>query len=149
MATPDLVELADQYSRRRAVIAMVAAVAFLGVQWFALPRIFGPVAPRPGLAVDLWAVNALALLGVLATGGGLLNRRQVRALVQDELAQSHLRTAVLVGYWVAMGLAFLLYLGPWFRGYTGRQAIYVLVTGSVVVSLLTFAGLERRAHADG
>ena len=61
----------------------------------------------------------------------------------------HLRSAVLAGYWVAMGLALVMYVTPWFRGFTARQAIYVIVTGSIVVSLLTFAGLERGTQADG
>jgi hypothetical protein len=128
------------------VIAVVAAVVFLGVQ-VARPAVFRDGAPTTG--IDWWAVNAIALLAVLATGGGVLNARRVRALVHDELSRSHLRTAVIGGYWVAMGLGMLLYLAPWFRHFTSRQAIYLVVTGSVVVPLVTFAFLERRAHADG
>ncbi|MGE0440587.1 MAG: hypothetical protein AB7S39_08835 [Gemmatimonadales bacterium] len=146
MSSERLVELADRYSRRRALIAVVAGAAFLGVQLVAQPRVFRP--EGEGGRLDLWVVNAIALLGVLATGGGVLTPRRVQALVQDELARVHLQVAVRVGYWVAMGLALLLYLGPWFRGYSARQAVYVIVTGSVVGALFTFAGLERRAHAD-
>jgi len=147
MIDKQLVELADRYSRRRAVVAILAALVFLGVQAVARPRAFGE--GSPGTRIDWWAVNAIILLAVLATGGGILNRRGVRALVHDDLSRGHLRAGVLAGYWVAMGLGLFLYLAPWFQDFTSRQAIYVIVTGSVVVSLLTFAGLERRAHADG
>jgi hypothetical protein len=147
MVDKELVDLADRYSRRRALLAIIAALVFLGVQFLARPRVFGEASH--GTRIDWWAVNAITLLAVLATGGGVLNRRGVRALVHDELSRLHLRTSVLAGYWVAMALAIFLYLAPWFEAFTARQAIYVIVTGSVVVSLLTFAGLERRAHADG
>ena len=147
MVDTQLVELADRYSRKRALIAILAAVVFLGVQFIAQPRVFG--GGSHGAAIDLWVVNAIVLLAVLATGGGVLNRRGVRALVHDDLSRGHLRTALLAGYWIAMGLALLMYVTPWFGEFTARQAIFVIVTGSVVVSLLTFAGLERRAHADG
>jgi hypothetical protein len=147
MVDTQLVELADRYSRKRALIAILAALVFLGVQFIAQPRVFG--GSSHGTRIDLWAVNAIVLLAVLATGGGVLNRRAVRALVHDDLSRGHLRTAVLAGYWVAMGMALVMYLAPWFRDFTARQAIYVIVTGSIVAPLLTFAGLERGTQADG
>jgi hypothetical protein len=147
MVDKQLVDLADRYSRKRALVAVVATLVFLGVQFLSRPRAFG--IGVPATRIDWWAVNAIILLAVLATGGGILNGRGVRALVHDELSVGHLRTALVAGYWVAMGLGLFLYLAPWFQGFTARQAIYVMVTGSVVMSLLTFAGLERRAHSDG
>ena len=103
MVDTQLVELADRHSRKRALIAILAAVALLGVQFVARPRAFG--GGSHGTSIDLWAMNAILLLAVLATGGGLLNRPGVRALVHDDLSRGHLRTAVLAGYWVSMGLA--------------------------------------------
>ena len=147
MATTELVELADRVSRRLARLAAAAALVFLVVQLVTRP--LTSQAGGHGGRADAWAINALALRGVLATGGGLFARRAWWALVQDELAQVHLQRAVRTGYWVAMALAFVLYFGPWFAGYTARQAIYVIVAGSIVVALLTFAALEGRAHADG
>jgi hypothetical protein len=148
MGELQLVETADRYARKRAVLAIVAALAFLGIQLVARPAAFAADG-APDTRVDWWAVNAIVLLGVLATGGGLLNGRRVRALVHDELSRSHLRTAVVQGYWVAMGLGLVLYLAPWFRGLTSREAVYLIVTASLVVPLLTFAWLERRALRDG
>jgi hypothetical protein len=147
MVDKQIVDLADHYSRKRATLAVAAAVMFLGVQFLTGPRAFGE--GTAGTRIDWWAINAVALLAVLATGGGIANGRAVRALVHDEISRGHLRTAVLAGYWIAMGLGLFLYLAPWFQGFTARQAIFVIITGSLVVSLLTFAGLERRALADG
>lgn len=147
MIDTQLVELADRYSRKRALIAILAALVFLGVQFIAQPRVFS--GSSHGTTIDLWAVNAIVLLAVMATGGGVLNRRGVRALVHDDLSRGHLRTAVLAGYWLAMAIALVMYMVPWFRDFTARQAVYAIVTGSIVISLLTFAGLERHAHADG
>lgn len=143
----ELVELADRYSRKRALLALIAVVAFVVSQVVAWPGVF--VDSQPGARGDWWAVNAIILLAVVATGGGVLSRRRIRALVHDELSRSHLRTAVGLGYWVAMGLGLVLYLAPWFADLTSRQAIYLIVTGSVAVPLVTFAVLERRAHSDG
>ena len=143
----ELVDLADRYSRKRALLASFAAAGFVGSQVVAWPRVF--VAGQPGIWGASWAVNAILLLAVVATGGGVLKRRGIRALVHDELSRSHLRTAVGAGYWVAMGLGFVLYLAPWFGDLTSRQVIYLFVTGSVAVPLLTFAVLERRAHSNG
>ena len=141
-----LVEVADRYSRKRAIFALWAALVFLGIQLVVRPRPF--VNGTPATAVDWWAVDALVLLAVLATGGGVLNSRRIRALMNDDLARAHLSTAVRVGYWVTMVLGIALYLGPWFANLTGRQAIYVIVTGGVALPLLTFAFLERRTQSN-
>jgi hypothetical protein len=102
----------------------------------------------PGARTDLWAVNAVLLLAVLATGGFLLNRRSVRELVNDEVARANYRTAVAAGYWVAMVTAMGLFLLPSSRGLAAREAVYVIVSSSVVVALLAFSYLEHRAHRD-
>lgn len=144
MGDPHLVEVADRYSRKRAVIALVAALVFLGVQVVARPAAFADGVAR-STSIDWWAVNALVLLAVLATGGGLFNSRRIRALVHDEMSRSHLRTALTHGYWVSMGLGLVLYLVPGFHDLTSREAVYVIVTGGVLIPLLTFAYLEHRA----
>ena len=144
------VEIADHMSRKRAVIVAAAALVFFAAQVVSRP-FFGGTAP-PDAAhrarVDAWAVNAVALLALLATGGGLLNRRQIRALINDEVSRSNYRTAVVAGFWVAMATAMGLYVASTFRSFTAAEAIYVIVTASIVVALLTFSYLERRAHRD-
>jgi hypothetical protein len=146
MPSESLVEIADRMSRRRAMVAAVAALWFLGVQAIARPYFAGATASRA--RIDWWAVNAAVLLAVLATGGGLLNSPRLRALVNDEVSRSHYRTAVHAGYWVAMTIAMALYVGPAFLEFSARQAVYLIVTPSLGVALLAFAYLELRAHRD-
>lgn len=149
MRSKSTVEIADRYSRKRAFGIAVAAVVFLVIQVLVRPFLSGPPDPGHQTRIDWWAVNALALLLLLATGGGLLNRRQIRALVNDEISRLHYKMAVVAGYWVAMAAAMGLYAVPRFQDITARQAIFVMVTSSIVVALLTFAYLEHRALREG
>ena len=143
------VEIADRYSRKRAIIVAIGTLAFLGIH-VALSPFFaqGPGTARYATTGTMWAINAALLLAVLATGGGFLNSTQIRSLVNDEVSRSNYRTAVVAGYWVAMAAAMGLYVVPRFNTVTAREAVYVVVTSSVVVALLTFSYLEYRAHRD-
>jgi MFS family permease len=143
------VEIADRYSRKRAVIVAVAALAFLSIH-VALGPFFadGLGTARYATVGTMWAINAFVLLVVLATGGGLLNSTQIRSLVNDEVSQGNCKTSVVAAYWVAMTAAMTLYTVPRFQTLTAREAVYVVVTSSIVVALLTFSYLEYRAHRD-
>ena len=138
------VEIADQYSRKRTAIMAAAALAFLGIHG-AMRPFFYASQPR---TIDWWAITAAVLLGVLATGGGLLNPARIRALVNDDVSRENGRTAVGAGYWVAMAAAMGLYLVPGAERFTAREAVYVVVTASLGVALLAFSYLEHRAHRD-
>jgi hypothetical protein len=142
------VEIADQVSRKRAGMVAFAAIAFVLVQVAARPYFVGGGDVASHVQFNYWAVNAAVLLLCLATGGGLLQSRQLRSLVNDEVARSNYKTAVVTGYWVAMTAAVGLYLWAGFRRVTAREAIYVIVTPSIAVALLVFALLEFRAHRD-
>jgi hypothetical protein len=144
-----LVELADQTSRRRAVIVAVFALAFLTLSllW---PPFFGvtsPIAER--MNARMWGFAAIAILATLATGGGLLGRRRLRTLVNDEVAHANRRTATAAGYWIAMLAALAIYVLPMFREVSSRETVFLIATPSIGLALLTFAWLERRAHRDG
>jgi hypothetical protein len=141
------VDLADHYSRKRAILfALMAAVLVLQ----AVLRQSGSseVPSDRGVRGVLWCVTAVALLGVLATGGWLLRHRDVRGLLNDELSQSHRRTGIMAGFWAAMTAALGLYIVPAFGALSGRDAAYLIVTVGLVFSLLTFAYLEHRSEAD-
>jgi len=149
MQSKSSVEIADRVSRKRAIGVAAAAAVFLLVQVIARP--FFVTAPDTvhRTKIDMWAINAGVLLLLLATGGGLLRSGQIRALVNDEVSRSHYRTAVVLGYWVAMVAAMGLYIVSSFRSLTAREAVYVIVTSSIAVALLAFSYLEFRAHRDG
>jgi hypothetical protein len=146
MQSESTIEIADRMSRRRAIGVAAAALAFLVIQLVARP--FFPTTVQT-MRMDMWALNAVVLFLLLATGGGLFNRTQLRVLVNDEVSQLNYHTSVLAGFWTAMILAMLLYLLPAFAQLSGREVVYLIVTASVIVSLLTFSGLELRAHRDG
>ena len=149
MQSKSPVEMADLYSRRRAIVGVLATFFFL------LPlaiRPFSDASPdaaRQSTLDTYWAINAIVLLVVLATGGGLLNRRAIRALVNDEVSRIHYRQALVAGFWVAMAAAFTVFFVPMFRISTARFAVYAIVTSSLAVALFWFCWLELRAHRDG
>jgi hypothetical protein len=139
-----VVELADRYSRRRAILVAAASLIFLSIHAIGRPFLYAGASS----GVDWWALNAGVLLVALATGGGLLNRRRIRALVNDDVAKANYRQSVFFGFWTTMLLAMLLYLWPAFRDRSARDALFVLVTAGIGVSTLMFAWLELRAHRD-
>lgn len=143
------VEIADKNSRRRAVIVAAGAIVFV------LGQLLGRTEFRDqtdtGLYLSrsiMWTVNVILLLAFLATGGGILTNREIRALVNDEVSRLNYKTSVVAGFWVAMTTALAIYLIPGLDHFTGRQAVYVVVTSSVAVASIAFSYLELRAHRD-
>jgi hypothetical protein len=146
MAPTSPVELADKFSRKRAWLAAAAALTFMlnvaGRVW--MDRL-GDV-PTTGL--DWWLIHAVVMLLIVATGGGLLIRPGVRALMNDEVTKSHFATGMITGFWVAMVMAIGIYVLPSLRDLPGDMIIRVVVSTSVSVALFVFAWLEIRAHRD-
>ena len=149
MDSRNLVEIADRNSRRRAIIVVAGAIVFIAGQALGGPA-FRDNTDRAlyNMRNGMWALNVVLLLAFLATGGGLLNNPQIRALVNDEVSRANYRTSVIAGFWVAMTSALVLYLVPVFAALTGKQTLYLVLTPSVAVASLTFAYLELRAHRD-
>ena len=149
MQSKSPVELADQASRKRAIAVAIAAGVFLVIQIVTRPVFTS----EPETAIHLprvimWAVNAAALLLLLFTGGGLLQKKEIRALVNDEVTRTNSRSAVAIGYWISMIIAMGLYAFAGEDNLTAREAIYLIVTPSVCLALLVFSWLELRAHRD-
>ncbi len=141
------VEIADQFSRRRVTMVAIATLVFLGVQLIAGP-FWGARRGTPYISEIGWGINAFVLLLMLAIGSRLLRNRRIRSLVDDEVSRHNRVMGIVVGYWVAMTAAMGLYLATTFKDLTAREALYLVVTPSVGVALLTFCYLEWRAHRD-
>jgi hypothetical protein len=146
MPTRSDIELADRTSRKRPILVAAATLAYVFIHVLMRPLFYARGVEVVG--IDWWAVNTLLLVVGLATGGALVQSRRVRGLVNDEVAREHYRTAVGAGYWIAMTLAMGLYLLPGLAPLTVREALYLVVTPSIVVPLLVFAYLEHRANRD-
>jgi hypothetical protein len=142
------VEVADRLSRKRALLIALAVIAFLGAQAVARPYLTDPHDTDHAAKVVMWGVHVALLLLILATGGCLLRTRGVRALMNDDVTAGHQRTSVIVGFWVAMAVALVLYTVPAAAHLEAREAVYVLVTASVSAALLLFSYLEYRALRD-
>jgi membrane protease YdiL (CAAX protease family) len=143
------VETADRLSRRRARALPVLAILFLSGQ-----AIFALGPDDPARAVDqakvaAWLVWALALLFLLATGGGAFRSKRVRALMDDEATRAHRARAYAVGFWLAVGTSVGIYALTAFDRVMPREALHIVVTAAIAGALLTFGILEHRAHRDG
>ena len=149
MQSHDLVEIADRNSRARAYVMAAAGIVFLLLHVIFRSQLgMGPETAGHLTRRVMWVVNVVFLLLGLWTGGGILNNRQIRALVNDEVSQSNYRTSVILGFWVAMVTALALYVFPALQRLTGPDVLYTVVTYSVSVAVLKFAYLEFRAHRD-
>src|ERR1700681_1229851 len=137
MQSKSPVEIADQFSRKRVTLVAVATLVFLGVQLVAGP-FWGATRGTPYISQIGWAVNAVALLLMLAIGSGLLRNRRIRSLVDDEVSRHNRVVGIVAGYWVAMATAMGLYVTKTVRDFTARGALSLVVTPSVGVALLTF-----------
>lgn len=148
MDSTAVVEAADRVSRKRVIVGAAAALAFLAIQLVAPAFFSADLDSGSRTRLVAWTVNVVVLLAVLATGGGLLNRRPIRALVNDDLSKAHQRSATILGFWVAMATALALFLIDPIRPFSAREAIYLVVSSSVFVAVAAFSYLEHRAHFD-
>ena len=64
---------------------------------------------NPMLRHVMWAVTIVFWLLILATGGWLKLSRDVRSLMNDEVALAHRGAALQTGFWTAMLLAMAIY----------------------------------------
>ncbi|HEX6575665.1 MAG TPA: hypothetical protein VF042_11915 [Gemmatimonadaceae bacterium] len=145
---PSNVEVADKASRKRAIAVAIAAIVFLMIQVVTRP-VFNPLPETAHLSkVIMWAINAGALLLLLMTGGGLMQRKEIRTLIHDEVSRNNSRSAIVFGYWIAMAIAIAVYVAAGIKPVSAREAVYLIVTPSVGIALLSFSWLELRAHSD-
>ncbi|HEX8225831.1 MAG TPA: hypothetical protein VF605_18645 [Allosphingosinicella sp.] len=150
MTETEVVERADRLGRRRVRIFAVQAIIF--ISWQGL--FFSRAAEEPLRAVDAvkisaWFVWVLALLILLATGGGLLRTRKVRALLNDEFTRRNRAEAYVAGFWAAVVSAVGLYVINLFETVSGREAIHTILSAAIAAALITFAARERRTAQAG
>ena len=87
---------------------------------------------------------ACALLMLLATGGGLFASREVRDVLDDELARSYRARAYRNAFWALMLIAFAAYIAAQLTGLSARTLAHVSLSAGVVVAVATLLYLRRR-----
>jgi hypothetical protein len=141
------VEKAERLGRRRSRIMMVQALLFVSWQGlFFSGRAEDTIRTVTQVKISAWMVWAVALLVLLATGGGLVRGRKVRALLDDELTRSHRTQAYVYGFWAAMGSALGLYAISLFEPVSARETIHIILSAGIGTALLLFAALDWRSQ---
>ena len=142
-------EIAERLTRRRARLIPILAVLFVAGQ---ATYFGGPAAPLrtvDTVRISAWLVWALALLFLLATGGGYFRSKAVRALLNDETTREHRGRALAAGFWAAMLACVVMYVLSAYEPVSAREAIHLVLTVGVAMALIRFGQLERRALASG
>lgn len=141
------VEKAEKLGRRRSRVMLVQALLFVSWQGlFFSGHAEEPVRTVTEVKISAWMVWAILLLVLLATGGGLIRGRKVRALLDDELTRAHRTRAYVYGFWVAMGSALGLYAIGLVEPMSAREAIHIILSAGIGTGLLLFSLLDRRSR---
>lgn len=135
------VDQADRNSRSRGRLMAIAAAVLLALSVFSALDPAGTTDFVRGLA---WAVLILLWLAMLATGGGLLLRREVRGLMNDEVSADNRRRAIEAGFWTAMAIAIGLYFASFAWPLPVRAALGMLAEVAIAAALIRYAWLELR-----
>lgn len=141
-------ERADSLTRRRARLLPVLVILFLTQQGAFFSGSHDAGGPSH-VRISAWLVMSVALLLLVATGGGWAHGREVRALMNDETTRAHRQRAMAAGFLVAMVTCIGLYVLNLFEPVTGAEAVHLVMSAGLAAALLTFARLERRALRVG
>jgi hypothetical protein len=141
---------AEKLSRHRGRMLVVLAALFLAQQATYFDGGLGS-ADRPvdHVRIAAWLVLSIVILAALTTGGGWIHSREVRRLANDEATRAFRDRGFRAGFLASMGTCIALYFVTLFRPVGGRDAIHLVMTVGIVVTLLWFGFLERRANRDG
>ena len=144
------IEKAERIGRSRARLFAGQALLFISWQGF----YFNAGMAEPMRLVDsvkiwTWLVWVVDLLMLLATGGGVLRSRNVRALLNDELTRANRAQAYVAGFWAAMVAAIGFYVIDLYDPVRAREAIHAIVSAAIASAFITFAVRERRNAGFG
>lgn len=146
-----VVETADRLSRRRRRGLWASAILF--VLWQSLFYTWGaperaPLRHVDELKISAWVVWCLAIMLLLATGGGLLRRPQLRRLMNDDVSVTNRHAGQRFGFWAAMITAVSVYVAEFLVRMSTHDAIHIIMTAGLGGALLRYALLERRSERE-
>ena len=151
-AAPSPAQIAERLQRRRVRVMWAQAVVFMIMQasyYSSMPSFDAPLRTVDQVKLSAFAVWAVALMVLLGVSGGLFRSKAVRALMDDELTRSHRRAALAAGYYAAMLTALIFYVVSQYIRMSPPEAIHAIVTVGVIVPMVRFIMLERRADREG
>jgi hypothetical protein len=135
------IEKAERMSRARAaVMALAAAVLVLNVVIQYGHAQYADAGSRGGS----WLVLIGLWIFILWNGGGLRPRGRLRALLNDELSLQNRSRALGLGFYAAVLLALLCYVGEWVTPIAAGDALKIVSAGALSAALLRYAWLEWR-----
>lgn len=100
-------ELADKLTLRRARVAIVLGISFIASMATSLNIDIGDSRPAT-IQTVAWIVWAIALLVLIAVGGGWFRKPFVRSMMNDDSTVENRRSALITGFWAIVLCAFLL-----------------------------------------
>jgi hypothetical protein len=136
------IDLAERHARTRALIMAVMAMVLLILGLLGWSDDASSMEPM--LRHGFWAVTILFWLLILATGGWLKLSRDVRRLMNDEVALAHRSAALQTGFWTAMLLALGLYFASLEWTISLREGLRILTDVTIAAALIRYAWLELR-----
>lgn len=137
-------ELADKLTLRRARASIVLGILFITSMATSLKADIGDSRPAT-IQLAAWIVWAIALLVLVAAGGGWFRKPSVRSMMNDDSTIDNRRSALVTGFWAIVLCAFVLYGLSLFENITGREAIRIMLSAAVGAAAIRFGTLERRA----
>ena len=143
-------EKADYLSTRRARMLPLLAVIFLSQQASFFSQFSGGQhVSAEGAKISAWLALSIVLLFALSTKGFWLERKEVRALLDDENTRANRNEAMRLGFLVSMAAAIAVYALTLFdTTVTARDAVHIVMTLGIATALIRWGMLERRAHRD-
>ena len=140
--------LAEKLTKRRARMSIILGIFFLMTMATSL-GVDVPANRPETVKLAAWIVWAAALLFLLATGGGLLRGKSVRGLMNDDSTVDNRQRAMVGGFWATVLAAFALYAISLYETVSGREAIRLLLSAAVGMSVIRFGILELRSLKNG
>jgi hypothetical protein len=139
---------AERLSRKRARMLPVLAVLFLAQQATYFTGTGHGDRTVDHVHIAAWLVMSVVLLLALATGGGWIYSKEVRALANDESTRVHRGDAFGLAFLASMAAGVALYIVSLYEPLDGRDAIHAVMTIGIATALVRFGYLERRALRD-
>lgn len=141
----DQIDKAERAGRRRARVVTASAVVFLST----LAASQSGMSDVEHVQMLAWVAWGAMLLLILAGGGGWMQTRAVRALLNDDVTRDHRQRSLAVGFWFAMGTAALIFVVDRYKPFAAQEGARIILTFGIAAALLWFGKLERRAYAAG